>query len=461
MKILLTAFSCILFASVFGQHYIIAHDLQKEKTTYLKIGKHNDTLKVRDINIKKNGRIVLQVDNYNPYYWNAKVTAYKKPVDNQASSAGAFNPFSFLAQGFGNFISSAMPKMDLPNAGGQGMNAQVSANTANAMNLYKRNYEQLLVLENKLNELENLKLKLTALKYDITKDEASIKKEAQDAVIKILGTSKLEFDDAFSIGNKWDNTLQVTIDSSVLLQSLLPKSSSGEPAVIIRNNAGKLMTIQKFNEENPHPFLDKVNTAAALYRDIANANFKYAYVINADPEISDLKLELFSRADADRKDTVVKYFSVRGKGNFKLRNSMGIAFTYFADNNRSYFVEPGANKIVQGKGDFFTPVLSTFIHFYGGGSARLKWGGALGFGIPLQGAQKDINFLLGLSGILGHNEPILITAGISGAKVNKLDKGYKVGDVVGSSFVIPTRSVYQPGAFLAVSFNLSTITRRN
>lgn len=461
MKQLFPVLLLLLSNTVFSQNYIIRHDLQKEQTKYLRVGKHNDTTKVNSINISKNGRIILQVDNYNPYYWNARVTAYKKPVDNQSSSGGAFNPFSFLAQGFGSFISSALPKMDMPKPNSEGYNAQTSTATINAMTLYKKNYEQLVVMENKLNELENLKLKLNALKYDVIKDEATIKREAQEAVDKVLGSSKLEFEDAFSIGNRLDNTLQATIDSSVLLQGMLPKPPVGEAAIMVRNADGKLMTIQKFNEENPHPFLDKVNAVAALYRDISNASFKYAYVVNADPDITDLKLELFSKIDGDRKDTIVKYFSVKGKGNFKLRNSMGIAFTYFADNNRTYFVDPNSNAIVQDKGDFFTPVLSTFIHFYGGGGARLKWGGALGFGIPLQGAQKDINFLLGLSAILGNNEPIMITAGISGAKVNKLDKGYKTGDIVNSSFVIPTRSVYQPGAFLAVSFNFNAITRRN
>lgn len=464
MKSLLTILLLSCSSCIFCQNYVISHDLQKERTTYYRVGKNNDTTRVSNIHIRKSGRIILQVDNYNPYYWNAKVTTYKKPVDNQASSAGAFNPFSFLAQGFGSFISSALPKMDMP-TGTPGLSGQGTGNTQSALQLYRKNYEQLVMLENKLNDLENIKLKLSSLKYDVIKDEATIKKEAMEAIAKATGSDKLEFEEAYAFGNKWDNTMQVTVDSAVLLQNILARQQSNNAqavsSVMIRSNSGRMQTIEKFNEENPHPFLDKINSIAALYRDISTVSFKYAYVVNADPDISDLKLELFSRVDSMRRDTIVKYFSVSGKGNFKLRNSMGIAFTYFADNNRSYFVDPNNGKIVQGNGDFFTPVLSTFIHFYAGGSARLKWGGALGFGIPLQGAQKDINFLLGLSAILGNNEPILITAGISGAKVNKLDKGYKVGDAVGSGFVIPTRQVYQPGAFLAVTFNLSSITRRN
>ena len=467
MKLVSILFFLFIAGKAYSQNYVITHDLQKERTQYLKIDKHNDTVKVKDINIKKNGRIILQVNNYNPFYWSARVTTYKKPVDNQASSGGTFNPFSFLAQGFGNFISSAMPKLDMPKANSDTYNSQGMKDAVSTVYLYKRNYEQLVQLQNQLNEMENLRLKLISLKYDIIKDEATIKAEAAQSVSKVLGTTQLEFEDVYAMGNRLDNVLQNTVDSSILLQSMIAKQQSSlnqqiaEPSVTVRGANGKMLPIQKFNEENPHVFLEKINNIASMYREISNAIFKYSYVVNADPEISDLKLELFSRVDSMRKDTIVKYFSVSGKGNFKLRNSMGIAFTYFADNNRSYFVDPGTNKIVRSNADFFTPVLSTFIHFYGGGNERLKWGGALGFGIPLQGAQKDINFMLGLSAVFGKNEPILISAGVSGGKVNKLDKGYKTGDAVSSGFVIPTRSVYQPGLFIAVTFNLSSINRKN
>jgi hypothetical protein len=468
MKVLSILFACFLIQKSYGQNYIISHDLQKEKTQYLKIGKHNDTVKVRDITVKKNARIILQVDNYNPFYWNAKVTAYKKPVDNQASSAGAFNPFSVLTQGLGNFVSSVLPKLDMP-AAGQGLGAPSSnIKEVTSINfLYQKNYEKIKKLENKLNELENLKIQLTDLKFNLIKDEATIKADVVKSVTNVLGTSQLDFENIFPMGNGWDNSLHEAIDSTNLLQGLITKQSgaaaTGQSPILIRNLNGKTLSIQQFSEDNPHIFLDKLNAVAVLYREIINTHYKFSYALNAELETSDLKLEIFPRADAERKDTIVKYFAVRGKGNFKLRNSMGIAFTYFADNNRSYFVDPNSGKIVKQNGDFFTPVLSTFIHFYGGGSSRFKWGGALGFGIPLQGAQKDINFMLGLSAVLGNNEPILITAGVSGAKVNKLDKGYKVGDVVSSSsFTIPVRSVYQPGLFLAVTFNLSSITgRRN
>ncbi|RTL60400.1 MAG: hypothetical protein EKK37_06075 [Sphingobacteriales bacterium] len=47
MKKLIPVFLLLLLNNiVFSQNYIIRHDLQKEQTKYLRVGKHNDTNKV-------------------------------------------------------------------------------------------------------------------------------------------------------------------------------------------------------------------------------------------------------------------------------------------------------------------------------------------------------------------------------------------------------------------------------
>ena len=106
----------------------------------------------------------------------------------------------------------------------------------------------------------------------------------------------------------------------------------------------------------------------------------------------------------------------------------------------------------------FTPLLSTFIHFYAGKVKGVKMGGAFGFGIPLQGEKKDVNFLLGLTAAFGKNEPVLLTFGAAGAKVNKLTNGYKLGTV--TSETNPENLVsagYGVGGFMSVTFNLSNL----
>ena len=105
-----------------------------------------------------------------------------------------------------------------------------------------------------------------------------------------------------------------------------------------------------------------------------------------------------------------------------------------------------------------SPTCGTFIHFYAGKTKGVKWGGAFGFGIPLQGEKKDINFLLGITGAIGKNEPILVTVGAAGSKVNKLANGYNVGSkTIEKDPAKLTTSGYGVGGFLSVTFNLNNL----
>ena len=202
-------------------------------------------------------------------------------------------------------------------------------------------------------------------------------------------------------------------------------------------------------------------SVSALYREISSADFHFSYAINSEPDLSDLKLEIYPR-QAGSQDTVVQYFPLEGKNQLRIRNSVGLAFTHFRANNTSYYIDD--NSIIRTGGkDLFTPLFTTLLHFYSGRTAGMKMGGAFGFGIPIQGEKKDINFLLGATAAFGQNEPILITAGLSGAKVNKLVNGYKVGEETTETDAEKlTTSGYGIGGFVSVTFNLSNlnITRK-
>jgi hypothetical protein len=154
---------------------------------------------------------------------------------------------------------------------------------------------------------------------------------------------------------------------------------------------------------------------------------------------------------------VIQYFDLTKKRSVKIKNSVGVAFTFFAANNSSYFI--GRDSVIRkNEKDLFTPLLSTFIHFYAGKVKGMKLGGAFGFGIPLQGEKKDVNFLMGLTAAFGKNEPVLITVGAAGAKVNKLTNGNKLGSI--TTETNPDNLVtsgYGVGGFMSVTFNLSNL----
>lgn len=78
-----------------GQDYFIKYDLVNEKTEYYKISARKyDTVKINAVNIKADSKLTIQVDNFNPFYWDARVQTLKKKSD-QNDFRGIFNPFAF------------------------------------------------------------------------------------------------------------------------------------------------------------------------------------------------------------------------------------------------------------------------------------------------------------------------------------------------------------------------------
>lgn len=471
MKIFAAAACILISSSSYAQQYLIKYDMQDQQTKYYKI-QQQDTAKVKNIDLRKNGRILLQVNNYNPFYWNAKVTAFKNPVDEEVGYGDAFNPFSVLAGGMGDLMGS-IPNLDMPKSRGQLSHDNLDDATYNYLNTaskYANNYDDLKQLNTKLEDLQIAKLQLTELKFNIQKNEASIKAEAQKTVKKVLDTDELGLSNVLLIGKNYNNSLNNALDEAATLvnslqqqQKLVNVNTVYEEKTLkeIGENASssfkKLDRLKMAQNNNPNLLLDEVAAVAKLYNEINNANFQFSYAVKNEEDISDLKLELYPKAEMASKDTVVQYFELNRKKNIRIRNSVGIAFSYFDANNRSYYI--GADSIIRkGEKDLFTPLLSTFIHFYAGKTKGVKWGGAFGFGIPLQGEKKDVNFLLGITGAIGKNEPILVTVGAAGSKVNKLTNGYQLGDKTNEKDPAKlTTSGYGVGGFLSVTFNLNNL----
>ncbi len=469
MKLLiLTTFSFCFSFSALAQQYMIAHDLQSQKTEYYKITSR-DTQAVKDISLKKQGRIFLRVDNYNPFYWNAKVTAYKKPVEEEEGYGMAFNPFSVLAGGLGKMMST-LPKLDMPTnrgAGGTSANDRFLSTASS----YAKAYQRVQQLNQQYEDLQLLNVQLQELKYETRKTENQIKTEARNIVQTTLGVPSLELSQSIATGRNLDRHLTNAIDSAAMLKQQLGFIYTE----VDTNEVVNGLAFSQINQRavSSYRYIDKVNTDDAFtqlvmqigktYNEITMTDYKFVYAVNSDPELSDLKLEIFPREGTGAKDTVVKYFSMNGRSNLRIRNSLGVAFSHFKQNNTTYYITDDS-VIGEADGDAFSPVLSTFIHFYSSRVANMKWGGAFGFGIPLQGEEKDINFLLGASMIFGRNEPLMVTFGASGAKVDKLTNGNVLGGKTTETDAAKlTRSSYGIGAFVAVSFNLGSlnVSRRN
>jgi len=417
-------FVCFLFFAHAGftQDYIIRHDLQKDNTSFFKIGKEKDTIPVRKIGFKKPGRIILKVENFNPFYWNAKVTTFEKPVEEQSSY---IQMFSGLTKSLGLNMNFNMPVITKGSAAGQQSNNKEAL--IKGLEFNQQTYNRLQAVYARANEIRALESELTALKFDRYKSEAEIKSQANTDVMKVMGPVQMKFEEILPMGSELDRRQKELSDSL----GITPLQFS---------------------------FLNELAGVEKIYNEIMYTSYKFSYSISGNPDINELKLDIFPRADSLGKDTITKYFRIQAKPVLRIRNSVGIAFTYFDDKNTSYFVKPDST-IGKGNGDLFTPVLSVFMHFYNNKSTGFKWGGTFGFGIPLLGEKKDINFMLGLCSLLGRNEPVILSAGVTGAKVDRLGKGWRVGQKTPNlSFQIPTSSQFRVGGFVSVTFNLNTIS---
>lgn len=150
-------------------------------------------------------------------------------------------------------------------------------------------------------------------------------------------------------------------------------------------------------------------------------------------------------------------------GGFKVTAGVGVSFGGFFRKPQGYFIRDST--IVAEDQDRFLPVITSFVHFYPQSAGNISLGGSFGIGLPLGGetGAQSISFFLGPCLILGKGERITINGGLMGAKAKRLGQGYQVGDYfvyepgpsIGSEAdVVPTRSAYEFGYFLGVSFSL-------
>jgi len=144
-------------------------------------------------------------------------------------------------------------------------------------------------------------------------------------------------------------------------------------------------------------------------------------------------------------------------GGIKINASVGVNFGQYFNKPQTYFLKDST--IVGEDGDSFLPFITSFVHFYPQGRKSVSVGGSLGIGIPLSGAEsgfQSTTFFLGPSLFFGTGERLVVNFGLMGGKVNRLSRGYEVGDdFVGDESFIPLQSLYELGLFAGFSFNIS------
>lgn len=466
--------------------------------------------------VRKGDQVILHVKNYNSYLYNIDL---KTDNSNLTVSQGSFgkgfaggsgggNPFSMLLKSVGGSFPV------LPMLGGGGLDdtqgfassaeeaeanriKKIEIDLKNNLNLMQQTNMELVALEEKINgELNAQKLKvfssmeINRLRYDPNLEPKQIKRLAKEYAHQLFGESdpdKLTLEYVLEKGN-----MQAKLEG--LIMDYRKRVTRYQRFQEKTSNLNDALMLYSIPESNLAIFVDSTHRAvdaAAEKLESFQYNLEKVEAISEGPNsfdpsrVAELRSSYisfmandFSKtyrqiAKGDNLNMVIKlepvdsavYLGARSKtlppipvrvyGGIRVTSSLGIGFAKYFEQPKDYFVRD--SMVLASNKDAFSPVLSTFIHFFSPKPGSMSWGGSFGVGIPLGGDNnlQSISFFLGPSVVIGQDHNIVFTGGLSGGKIPKPGQGYQVGDRFESdASFFTTESKYALGYFLGVSFNI-------
>lgn len=449
----------------------IRHDFLQQKTVYYKLNAA-DTIWLTNVKVKKQQSFIVDVQNVNTFYYSGNMSLEKRTQE-AYDTKSVFAPFSMLTKTYSGAFAGILPIIDkIRTTRGRAESAMQSKATA-LLQSFEDVYQRIRQDDAYYKKLQINEAYLAVLKKELTKTEQQIKLEAKNYMETNLPFMLAAWEQKKLPETKNDLHLQLRLDSAKMLYSQLTALKTeaqddfnvdGETFNTKFHKTGyyyaQIMHLAETDYKTGDEFTRKLNTIYNSYDAIANASFRYSFKTNCSNETAAIKLAVYPKSADDGSDTVYRYFEVnKPTYGLRLRNSIGIAFSSFKDGNRSYFVKLDST-VGSSEGDRFNPMIASFLHLNFGRSESIKPGILLGIGIPLTN-ERNINFLAGGSLIMGKNEIFYISAGVAGAKVNKLDKGLKPGDKVPNrDYALPYKSFYDLGFFVSLSLNLNVFNNK-
>jgi len=145
-------------------------------------------------------------------------------------------------------------------------------------------------------------------------------------------------------------------------------------------------------------------------------------------------------------------FSAGFMTSFLRNNSYVLKDTILSEEDSDGVQEEITNKkiIRSDEGDFFVGI-GVLAHFYKRWGKRLN--GSLSTGFMLN-TDSQVNYLFGISSILGLEQRLVLSGGLSVGRVTDLSSLFEEGDLISSDIsVLPERNVWRTGLFIGVSYN--------
>lgn len=179
-------------------------------------------------------------------------------------------------------------------------------------------------------------------------------------------------------------------------------------------------------------------------------------------DVIEFKLRRF---DKETKDEDLAFastpYNIWIRKGLKIDVSAGIFFTSLYDSEYDKRDDPAitGNKIIMLKnsGDYdmaFGSTINTYIRMNSWVVPTINFGAVIT-------QDEKLQVLLGFGAILGKQERIIFSAGVSMGKVNRIADGYQVGSSynLGDSGTIPTQSQFKFGKFFGITYNLSKVKK--
>ncbi len=507
MKQLFVFFSLFFCALAFGQKdsdLILEYDLFNNVITYKKNGQT-----ILKPSVREGDNIYVNVVEFNPYIMKAEVIV--KQIDYEQSSlglaggelsegsGGGFSGLSGLLGGLklGSSIQSAF-------GGVPGSRGEVSEAALNAKQEFADLTEELNEVENSLNnaykklelfkttsqsqqlalaDINDLKtneyLKPSRIK-ELIEEEINYsfaKSKGEDIVIDDLVNSMKKEEDIknsveeyntarlryIALADKWENfskSIASFIDEEIDQQFEFIHNSSDSIKNEIKKNAthkfskaAEIAFSKDFSEKN----ISLMATLRQAHEEMKSNIFTYSFppVQAQNDEVSfEIVISKNNGVNIYKEYKKLKQ-TIPVEGGWKISGGLGLAFGKVK--NKTYGYSVINNKIVGDELDDFVPLFVSFAHAYKKTIRNINFGGSFGIGFPLQSGAtvQSATFFAGPTMIVGKSQRFLLTAGLMGAKVNRLASGFKVGDTYDSiSNNLPLAQKYELGYFISLSYDI-------
>jgi hypothetical protein len=474
-KLLLFALLGMCFFSLHAQNLLIRYDFLKDDYTFYRVKPGKPPELIEKPVVGRNNTVKVEIVNFNKFVFAAKCT-FEAGESDESSQV--------------NFMSLLTPLV-VPQSGASFLSqfGGGNANEENARNgsLFKdrladqsylaaqTSYKSLYEVERTLKNIDFSISKLQELKYNKYLPSDSIKKRASLLVTKAIKSENASHADFMNTIESLNNAYMTHLSSFKLssedFEGAFNRLSSSRGETTAKNPIKRLSDeVTKMEEFYDDDFISvKVNLLENMYESIINTEFRFNASDLAEKDFLDIKLDMYEYPTDDEglpkavsqtelEDLVMvknKKLKVTVKGDLKINSSLGLAFPYYA-NNFGYINVGG--EIVEQPGNNFAPNISAFMNFYPYNGKLGQLGGTFGLGLPIAGDDRNLSVFLGGASLFGSKNRIVLNAGASLGQVTQLDMGLQNGEMLDNEFMdVPTRQVWQWGAFLGISFSVADV----